>query len=457
MVLAIGGRVGMLSIKSKSAIDLSIAFLFMTAFSFASAQNLDAIKHRKLTGSDLSLCPAQAPDHLSMTFVIERAIKCSPDLSAYRLEHELVVADRVIAGQRPNPNLSLGADSLNSHPSQSSRTSQKIDSTVRIDQLIELGGKAKHRIDAATNAELASQYYLRYAEKEIITSIQQFFYDGLSAQQKEKDLFEIVEMNKKVSEVAAIRFKSGDISKMDYNKIILDVSRTENEYKNAKSDLLKAKETLAKALAFNQSINKTTFAPDWPNHNDELPVIPWEKISKRNDLQAFKSKTQSAEASRNFARSLKVPDVTVGLQYNHLPVTGSPQNSTINTYLVNFTIPLFVRHQYQGESMRAEAEYYKARDMQVRAERDALIAIELREAEVRNNQEKLNRMLLSILPSAEQTASAAEFAYSKGAIGVLDVIDSRRSLRQVRTEASQIRADFAKSLNAFKLATFIEE
>ena len=447
----------MILITSKSRVSLLIVFLFATLSGLVFGQNIDVIKHQKLTGSDLSLCPVNAPDLLTLAFIVDRAIKCSPDLSAYRLEHELVVADRVIAGQRPNPNLSLGADSINSHPSQGSRTSQKVDSTVRIDQLIELGGKAKYRIDAATNAEVASKYFLRYAEKEILSIIQQYFYEGLSSQQKERDLYEIVEMNKKVSEVAAIRFKAGDISKMDFNKIILDVSRTENEYKNAKSDLLKAKEILAKALAFNQTINKSSFAPDWPNHNEDLPAVPWEKILKRNDLQAFKSKTLSAEASRNFARSLKTPDVTVGLQYNHLPVTGSPQNGTVNTYLVNFTIPLFVRHQYQGESMRAEAEYFKARDIQVRAERDAMVAIELREAEVRNNQEKLNRMLMSILPSAEQTASAAEFAYSKGAIGVLDVIDSRRSLRQVRTEASQIRADFAKSLNAFKLATFIEE
>lgn len=447
----------MILITSKSRVSLLIVFLFASLSGLVFGQNIDVIKHQKLTGSDLSLCPVNAPDLLTLAFIVDRAIKCSPDLSAYRLEHELVVADRVIAGQRPNPNLSLGADSINSHPSQGSRTSQKVDSTVRIDQLIELGGKAKYRIDAATNAEVASKYFLRYAEKEILSIIQQYFYEGLSSQQKERDLYEIVEMNKKVSEVAAIRFKSGDISKMEFNKIILDVSRTENEYKNAKSDLLKAKEILAKALAFNKSINKSSFAPDWPNHSEDLPAIPWEKISKRNDLQAFKSKTLSAEASRNFARSLKTPDVTVGLQYNHLPVTGSPQNGTVNTYLVNFTIPLFVRHQYQGESMRAEAEYFKARDIQVRAERDAMVAIELREAEVRNNQEKLNRMLMSILPSAEQTASAAEFAYSKGAIGVLDVIDSRRSLRQVRTEASQIRADFAKSLNAFKLATFIEE
>ena len=40
---------------------------------------------------------------------------------------------------------------------------------------------------------------------------------------------------------------------------------------------------------------------------------------------------------------------------------------------------------------------------------------------------------------------------------LLDLIDARRSLRQARTEASQIRTDYAKSLSSFKLAIEIEE
>jgi outer membrane protein TolC len=39
----------------------------------------------------------------------------------------------------------------------------------------------------------------------------------------------------------------------------------------------------------------------------------------------------------------------------------------------------------------------------------------------------------------------------------LDLIDARRSLRQAKAEATQIRADFAKSLSTFKLATEVEE
>jgi cobalt-zinc-cadmium efflux system outer membrane protein len=431
------------------------AILLLQSVGSVDAQNLKSVKNQKRV--DLTLCHSQSPSTLNLRLVLERAMLCSPDLAAYRLEHELAIADRVIAEQRPNPNLTLGADSINPHPSQSPQGTKKVDSSVRIDQLIELGGKAKYRANAANAAELASSYFLKYAERAVLVAIEQIFYDGLSAQQREKDLQEIVEMNKKILDVASIRYKVGDISQLDLNKIKLDIAKANNEYQLAKSDLAKAKSTLAKALGYGKTITQSSLVTDWPDHDAALPTIPWDKIELRGDLQALKSRTLSAENSRDLARALKVPDVTVGLQYNHLPVTGLSQNGTINTYMVNLTIPLFVRHQYQGEAMRAEAEYYKARDNQLRGEKDALTQLEYQETELRANQERLNKVLTDVLPGAEQIAAAAEFAYQKGAIGVLDLIDARRSLRQARTEASQTRADFAKSLSAFKLAIEVEE
>jgi cobalt-zinc-cadmium efflux system outer membrane protein len=441
--------------KLKRAVYVSCAIALLHSAGLVSAQESKSSKNYKHI--DLGQCTSQAPATLNLSGILERAMHCSPDLAAYRLEHQLAVADRVIAEQRPNPNLTLGADSINPHPSQSSQGTKKVDSSVRIDQLIELGGKAKYRANAATAAELASQYFLKYAERAVLVGIEQAFYDGLGAQQKEKDLLDIVEMNKKVLDVAKIRYKVGDISQIDLNKIQLDIAKTNNEYQVARSDLARAKASLAKALGYSKSINQSTLATDWPKHDVALPAIPWDKIQSRGDLQALKNRTLAAENSRDLARALKIPDVTVGLQYNHFPVTGSTQNGTINTYMVNLSIPLFVRHQYQGEAMRAEAEYYRARDTQWRGEKDALTQLEYQETELQANQERLNRVLTDVLPGAEQIATAADFAYKKGAIGVLDLIDARRSLRQARTEASQTRADFAKSLSAFKLAIEVDE
>jgi cobalt-zinc-cadmium efflux system outer membrane protein len=441
--------------KLKRVIFVGCAIGLLHSAGSVNAQDGKSSKNQKPL--DVSQCTLQAPVTLNLSQALERAMQCSPDLAAYRLEHQLAIADRVIAEQRPNPNLTLGADSINPHPSQSPQGTRKVDSSVRIDQLIELGGKAKYRANAATAAELASQHLLKYAEKAVLVGIEQAFYDGLGAQQKEKDLLDIVEMNKKVLDAAKIRYKVGDISQIDLNKIKLDIAKTNNEYQIARADLARAKSSLAKSLAYGKNISQSALADDWPNHDLALPTIPWDRIQFRGDLKALKNRTLAAENSRDLARALKIPDITVGLQYNHLPVTGSAQNGTINTYMVNLSIPLFIRHQYQGEAMRAEAEYYKARDSQLRGEKDAFTQLEYQETELLANQERLNRVLSDVLPGAEQIATAAEFAYKKGAIGVLDLIDARRSLRQARIEASQTRADFAKSLSAFKLAIEVDE
>lgn len=119
-------------------------FLTLLLACLSSSINAQATKSDKAEGVDKVSCTTQAPATLGLKHALERAVQCSPDLAAYRLEHQLAIADRVIAEQRPNPNLTVGADSINPHPSQSPQGTKKVDSSIRIDQLIELGGKAKH-------------------------------------------------------------------------------------------------------------------------------------------------------------------------------------------------------------------------------------------------------------------------------------------------------------------------
>ena len=66
--------------------------------------------------------------------------------------------------------------------------------------------------------------------------------------------------------------------------------------------------------------------------------------------------------------------------------------------------------------------------------------------------EKLNRFDQQILTEAQKAADAAEFAYNHGATGITDLLDSRRVLRSLQLDAATVRADFAKSLAAWKAA-----
>lgn len=56
-----------------------------------------------------------------------------------------------------------------------------------------------------------------------------------------------------------------------------------------------------------------------------------------------------------------------------------------------------------------------------------------------------------MLADAERVAKAAEFAYTRGALGLMDLLDARRTWRQVQLEAAQARADYAKARAAWRM------
>ena len=82
----------------------------------------------------------------------------------------------------------------------------------------------------------------------------------------------------------------------------------------------------------------------------------------------------------------------------------------------------------------------------------ALSEIEHANADLQAATEKLQRFDEQILTEAQKAADAAEFAYNHGATGITDLLDSRRVLRALQLDAATVRADFAKSLAAWKAA-----
>ena len=62
-----------------------------------------------------------------------------------------------------------------------------------------------------------------------------------------------------------------------------------------------------------------------------------------------------------------------------------------------------------------------------------------------------------MLGEAQKASDAAEFAYQHGAIGVTDLLDSRRVLRALQLESAAAHADYAKAYSAWQAATDNEE
>jgi cobalt-zinc-cadmium efflux system outer membrane protein len=64
----------------------------------------------------------------------------------------------------------------------------------------------------------------------------------------------------------------------------------------------------------------------------------------------------------------------------------------------------------------------------------------------------LRRYDNELLPAALRSAESAEYAFRNGAIGVMDVLDARRTRRATELEAASARAEHARALAAWRLA-----
>jgi cobalt-zinc-cadmium efflux system outer membrane protein len=187
----------------------------------------------------------------------------------------------------------------------------------------------------------------------------------------------------------------------------------------------------------------------WPPLERADAAAVEEAIEARPDVIAAKERVQAAEKLRDLARAQRTRDVTIGAQYERWLPGGGPPTEAVG---VGVSVPLFTGYDFSGDIQKAEVDRYAAMDALARAR--AVAGAELRRAagDLNAAADRLERFDRSLLTAANRSAEASEFAFQRGAISVLEVLDARRTLRAVRLEALAARSDHAKALAAWRAA-----
>lgn len=356
------------------------------------------------------------------------------------------VADLQAAGQIPNPDVSVNALSISRQlgVGTGNLTEKKIDSVFRIDQLIERGGKRQLRVKGAEARLEAASFDVDDAARQQLGALRYAYYNLRLAQEKLKLGRETAALYGKSADAGKLRQKSGDLAPVDLTRLQIDQGRADSDARQAQNELEQAQVVLAYLIGREADAGQLVAADRWPDIEEK--ALNQASLEQRPDLEASRQRLAAAEASRDLARARKNRDVTVGAQYEH-----NLLNAPTNSYGLGISMPLFIWHEYEGEIARAEADFNIARlefeQLQAQAQgqlnqaRSALLA-------ARDRQQRLERGLLA---DAERVAKAAEFAYTKGAMGLMDLLDARRTLRQIQLEAANAHADYAKAMSDWQL------
>ena len=396
-------------------------------------------------------CPASAE---ALTLVRTEALwrEANIDLKLARHAIDAATGDVSTADRRENPNFSLASTYLSPRAGLGSGglRSKNADSVLRLEQLVERGNKRAYRTQNAEARLSAARLDAEDAERSGLLQLRQSYWDLKLAFERERLSEATAQLARDAIVAAEKRLKVGDISAADVSRLRVDTLRSENDARAALTDRQKSQLMLAILIGRSGDADVLSCADDWPR-TSEVPALSttvahWEN---RADIRASMARVVAAEAVLETARSLGKRDITVGMQFEHYPTIG--YQAPNNTWGLSFGIPLFASHAYEGEMRRAIAELEQARDQ---AERTRMIARAdaVRAAnDFRANVERLNGLETTLLPEAEKVTAAAEFAYRKGATSLLELLDARRTLRQIQQEAATAKSDYAKALVAMQL------
>lgn len=355
------------------------------------------------------------------------------------------LADVQVAGQLPNPQASLNMGSIS--PSTGFGAGhlkdKMMDTQLHLEQLIERGGKKELRVKSAEARLAAVRKDVLDAGRQQLITLQMAYYDLLLAQEKSRLAQEAAELYGKGAAVGQLRLKAGDIAPVDLSRLQIDKARADNEARQAQADLEVAQVALAYLIGRENEAGQLVATATWPS--TALPEVLPLPLAQRPAIEAARFRLQAAESARDLARAQKKRDVTVGVLLER-----NNQGTPTNSYGFGVSVPLFVWHEYEGEIARAEAEFDAARVQYEQVQAQGVSELAQWRTALLSAVDRQKRLETGLLADAERVAKAAEFAYSKGAMGLMDLLDARRTLRQIQLEAANARADYAKALAAWR-------
>jgi cobalt-zinc-cadmium efflux system outer membrane protein len=315
----------------------------------------------------------------------------------------------------------------------------------QIQQLIETAGKRRLRIESSELATEAVNYDLRDTVRVLSNAVRRSYYDLLLAQKTAKIASDNFERYRDILKANSFRLKAGDIAETDFTRIEIESLKAQGDQNQAQTALNQARADLLLLLGWPKDSLNISAAEPWANANPAIAhagqdELAQKALEQRPDLQAARIRIEQAKKMLTLANRLAIPDVTVGVFYQR-----DPGNFFTDSGGVSVSVPLPLFYRQEGEISKAHVNVNSAELTLQQTEQfvqsdvmKALVAWQSADAIAQ-------RFESSALARIEKLREAQEFAYSKGAIGLLDLIDAERSYKAMMLDYYTALANRSKA------------
>jgi outer membrane protein, heavy metal efflux system len=385
---------------------------------------------------------------VSMEQAISLALEHNPAFRAQRLNIDQARAGQITAALKPNPVYTMtNEDFPVFSPKDMSfanlRDNQEFLQSVSF--TYERGGKRQNRIKMAEDTTAVTTATVADAERQLRFQVAQAFIGVLLAKSNVglaednlKDFNEVLEINR-------ARMQTGDISESDFLKISLQKLQFEQDLSAARLALIQSKAALRQLLGY-ESVPENLDVSGSLAHKPyvvQLEELQRQALAARPDLAAARNAVKLANDTVALAYSNRARDLTWEVEYK--------RNGMVNGVGFGGAIEIPIHNRNQGEIVRSRFGARQAQEIQAATRAGALTDVVNAYAGFRTNDQVVRLFETGYLDQATKSREISNYAYRRGAAGLLDLLDAERSYRSTQLAYRQAVAAYMVAVEQLNL------
>jgi cobalt-zinc-cadmium efflux system outer membrane protein len=358
--------------------------------------------------------------------VQDRFRAANPNLRAGQLNIQESKASEITAYLRPNPSVTMTLDQIQPFNGNPYRPLGFVLPLVAFDYLHERQHKRELRLESAQKGTAIAESQQQDLERTLTFNLRAAFVQTLQAKALLANARENLDYFDKELTINRDRYKSGDIARVDLDRIALQRVQYESDYQTALVNTRTAKITLLLLLNERTPVDQFDVTGPFEFQDRLAPLEDFHTmaLAARPDLRAAVLAVEKAGTDHNLAVANGSTDPTFAMDFG--------RNPPIPAYMgvsVNFPLRIFDRNQ--GEKARTAIDISHAERQKEAAQAQVFSDVDSAYFTVVSSVSLLHPYTApdGYLETAKRIRDTISFAYQRGHAALVDYLDAQRDYR----------------------------
>jgi outer membrane protein, heavy metal efflux system len=377
-----------------------------------------------------------------MQQAVEQALAHNPLLLAAQQNLLSMKGQEVQAGVRANPNLYLAGSDITL---SASNPASPYAYDVGVNRLFERGQKRRWRLDSARaqTTQTDAQYHDQI--RQITLQVKQGFTNLLLAKATLKLAQDNLSSFRHELQINLDRYNAGDIGKLDYERLDLQLAQFESDESSAEMNLGQSSDQLQTLIGYQQPNRSFDIAGDLvpPAIPTTLTDLEQKALAARPDYQAAQAAVRVADANVKLAYANGTTDPTIEGDYQRV--------AGYNSGGFDVTLPIRIFDRNQGNKETSKYVAQSNRFSEVAAQNQVYSDVDQAWIGYTTSKVLSDRYNGHYLAEAKDVLSIAQFAYEHGGIALLDYLNA---LQDDRTTSLNALNSYAQTWMAIHQLAF---